>query len=189
MRCIKTIRAAKLGYIILSVIICALGILMITRSIDSAQLIHTLIGILLILFGIVRIIGYISKDLYRLAFQHDLALGILYIVLGVIIMFKPHLALNVLSIMLGLEISMDGLLRVQTALDARRFGLTAWWLILLMAILACASGIVLMVCPRGGRLLLQWLGIALLTEGFLSLCVVLCAVGGDMRRQSDFLEA
>ena len=41
-------------------------------------------GIILIAYGIVKIIGYCSEDLYNLAFQHDLACGVFLIVVGVI---------------------------------------------------------------------------------------------------------
>lgn len=34
-------------------------------------------GIILIAYGIIKIIGYCSDDLYNLAFQHDLACGLL----------------------------------------------------------------------------------------------------------------
>ncbi|MFQ9732082.1 MAG: hypothetical protein ACLT8X_11075 [Mediterraneibacter faecis] len=35
-------------------------------------------------YGIIKMIGYFSKDLYCLAFQYDLACGIFLIILGVV---------------------------------------------------------------------------------------------------------
>lgn len=42
-------------------------------------------GIALIAYGIIKVIGYFSNDLYCLAFQCDLACGLFLIVLGIII--------------------------------------------------------------------------------------------------------
>ena len=129
MRSTRIIKAAKLGYMALSALFCLVGIAMISRPGFSADVVARLVGVMLIVFGIVRIIGFYSKDLYRLAFQHDLALGILTAALGLLIVLKPGWALNIVCLTLGIEIITDGLFKIQTALDARRFGLHTWWLI------------------------------------------------------------
>ena len=82
------IQTAKVGYIIISILLCILGIVLIIVPDFSLILLCRLSGILLVLFGIVKIIGYCSKDLYRLAFQYDLAFGILLSALGVIMIFR-----------------------------------------------------------------------------------------------------
>ena len=78
----------KIGYIIISAILCALGILLIAKPDMSLSLIGIIVGIVLIVFGVIKLIGYFSKDLYRLAFQFDLAFGILLIALSVVILIR-----------------------------------------------------------------------------------------------------
>ena len=80
-RSVAPMRAAKIGYIIISVALCVLGIVLIAVPGFSAKALGIICGILLILFGAVRIAGYFSRDLYRLAFQYDLPLGFLLIAL------------------------------------------------------------------------------------------------------------
>ena len=63
------IHTAKVGYIIISVLLCVMGIVLIVVPNFSALLLCRIGGLLLILFGFVKIIGYCSKDVYRLAFQ------------------------------------------------------------------------------------------------------------------------
>ena len=75
MRSVLPMKAAKIGYIILSVLYCVLGILLITMPELSITALGILLGIGMIVFGIVKIVGYFSKDLFRLAFQYDLAFG------------------------------------------------------------------------------------------------------------------
>ena len=62
----------------------------------SSEVIGIFCGIILILFGIVRLIGFFSKDLYRLAFQYDLAFGILMVTLGIIMLVHPGSLMNFL---------------------------------------------------------------------------------------------
>ena len=177
MRSVKLIRAAKACYIALSVAFCALGLLLILRPGMSARLIGSVVGAALIAFGIVKLAGYFSKDLYRLAFQFDLAFGSLLVAIGALILIRPVTAMNVLCVALGIEIIADGLFKAQTALDAKRFGLGRWWLILLAALAAVGVGAALTLMPgQGAEALGALLGVSLLAEGALNLCVALCAV-------------
>ena len=75
------VTVAKTGYIIMSFLLSLLGIIFIAKPESSALFIGIAIGALMIIFGAVKIIGYLSKDLYRLAFQFDLCFGILFILL------------------------------------------------------------------------------------------------------------
>ena len=190
MRSTKIIRAAKIGYIILFAIFCGLGILLMADPRMSVALIGDIVGIVLVAFGIIKLVGYFSKDLYRLAFQFDLAFGILLIAMGLVLLIKPESAMNILCIILGIEIIADGLFKVQTSLDARRFGLNTWWLILSLAIIAGAIGAVLIFYPSESVRALTWvLGLSLLVEGVLNLCVALCAIKIIEHQRPDTIEA
>ena len=156
----------------------------------SVALIGDIVGIVLVAFGIIKLVGYFSKDLYRLAFQFDLAFGILLIAMGLVLLIKPESAMNILCIILGIEIIADGLFKVQTSLDARRFGLNTWWLILSLAIIAGAIGAVLIFYPSESVRALTWvLGLSLLVEGVLNLCVALCAIKIIEHQRPDTIEA
>ena len=190
MRSTKIIRAAKIGYIILSAIFCGLGILLMADPRMSVALIGDIVGIVLVAFGIIKLVGYFSKDLYRLAFQFDLAFGLLLIAMGLVLLIKPEGAMDILCVILGIEIIADGLFKVQTSLDARRFGLNTWWLILSLAIIAGAIGAVLIFYPSESVRALTWvLGLSLLVEGVLNLCVALCAIKIIEHQRPDTIEA
>ena len=189
MRSIKAIRAAKIGSILLSVLTCALGLLLALRPGLSLFLIGRLVGATMVVFGVVKLVGYFAKDLYRLAFQFDLAFGILLITVGAILMAKPLGTAGLLCAALGVVLLADGLLRVQTALDARRFGLNTWWLMLALAVITGAVGALLALCPAtGAEALTQLLGISLLAEGALNLCVAVCAIKIVAHQRPDAIE-
>ncbi|MCI8388923.1 MAG: hypothetical protein HFE63_10740 [Clostridiales bacterium] len=181
--------AAKLGYILISIALCAVGILLIVCPTFSASLIAVICGILMIVFGAVKLIGYFSKDLYRLAFQFDLAFGIMMIAVGVIMLVHPGSLMNFISIVLGLYTLADGLFKIQMSIDAKRFGIRAWWLILIAAIVASVVGVTLVFRPSESSVVITiLLGVSLLIEGLLNLCTSLAAVKIIRHQQPDYIE-
>ena len=63
MRSVAPMKTAKIGYIVLSVALCVLGIILIAFPGFSASLFGILCGVVLIMFGGVKLVGYFSKDL------------------------------------------------------------------------------------------------------------------------------
>ena len=173
----QKLRAAKYGYIILSVLICVFGIVMIAVPDLPLPVLFRISGILLMAFGCVKILGYLSRDLYQLAFQFDLAFGILLIVLGIVLVIRADAMIHLICILLGLFILADSLLKIQTAIDARAFGLRQWWLILAAAIVTAVFGAVLLFREKAATAaFVILLGISFLFEGLLNLTTVLVAV-------------
>ncbi len=189
MRSTKAIRIAKVSYIILSSLFIALGIGLIALRDLSVSLIGVTAGVMLIAFGIVKLIGYFSKDLYRLAFQFDLSLGLMLAVLGIIILRNPNQAIAFLCLMLGIATMADGMFKLQSALEARKFGLKSWPLILVLAVGAGVVGILLALHPmQSARLLTVLLGIGMILEGVLNLSTALCGIKIIRHQRADGFE-
>ena len=55
----------------------------------SAYTLCQMLGAILVLYGAIKMIGYFSRDLYRLAFQYDLAFGMLIMLIGLILLAVP----------------------------------------------------------------------------------------------------
>ena len=177
MRSVTPMRIAKIGYIVMSVLFCAAGILFIAKPELSTAVIGVCIGCAMILFGIVKLIGYFSKDLFRLAFQYDLEFGILMMVLGVIVLFHPRNLMAFICIALGISILLDGLFKIRIAMDSKQFGIKSWWLILALAIVTGVIGVFLMFdSVTGSQILSVLLGLTLLSEGVLNLYTVVSTV-------------
>ena len=177
MRSTKLIRAAKIAYIVTSLLFCVGGALLLTLGDLSVSVIGTAGGILLLVFGLVKLAGYFSKDLYRLAFQFDLALGLLFLALGVVFLCRPQALMAELCILLGLASLVDGLFKIQIAVDAKRFGLRTWLLIALEAAVTVVLGLLLLFRPvQSARVLMILLGVNLLAEGILNLSTALTVV-------------
>ena len=147
------------------------------------------LGIGMVVCGAIKLGGYFSKDLFRLAFQYDLAFGILLIALGVLVLLQPDGAMSFFCIVLGICVLTDGLFKIQIAIDAKRFGITKWWIVMVMAILTVAMGIVLVLRPGESAAVIMLLaGIGIFVEGLLNICVSLCMVKIVKNQYPDVIE-
>ena len=188
-RCTVPMWVAKAGYIVMSLVFCGAGVLFIAKPELSAVIISRALGAAMIVFGVIKLVGYFSKDLFRLAFQYDLGFGLLLIALGILVLTRPAGVLDFLFIALGIAILADGFFKIQIAVDSRRFGISTWWLTLTLAISAGAIGLALVFRPwNSARMLTALLGTALLAEGILNLCVALSTVKIVSHQRPDVIE-
>lgn len=189
MRSVTPMRIAKIGYIVMSVMFCVAGALFIALPDISITMIGISMGIAMIVFGIVKLVGYFSRDLFRLAFQFDLELGILLLVLGLIVLIRPDDLMTFMCIALGISILTDGLFKVQIALDSKRFGIKSWWVILALAVVAGTIGVFLMFrSAKSAQFLTVLLGVSILAEGILNLYTVISTVLIIKHQQPDVIE-
>ena len=177
MRSVKPMKAAKISYIIISTLLCVFGVVMMAVPELSVTVVGTVLGIAMIVFGIVKLAGFFSKDPYQLVFESDLVFGILYLIFGLLLLLRTERMMALFGLFFGLMLLADGLTRVRIALDARPFGIRAWWLILISAISTAILGLVLLFHPgEGTRVLTQLLGVTLIVDGIMNISTILTAV-------------
>lgn len=177
MRSTKSIRTAKIGYVVMSAMLCALGIVLVAFPQLSLQMICRITGAVLCVYGGVKIVGYFSRDLYRLAFQFDLAYGLLILVLGIAMIVFPDNIVKAFGMVIGVVILADALFKVQITIDSKKFGINTWWLIALFSIITATVGIWLIADTAVfAQTTVRLAGTALVCEGILNLCVVIFAV-------------
>ena len=183
------VTVAKTGYIIMSFLLSLLGIIFIAKPESSALFIGIAIGALMIIFGAVKIIGYLSKDLYRLAFQFDLCFGILFILLGIAVIVKAENVVSFICWAIGIAILADGIFKIQIAKDSKQCGIKCWWMIAAFAVITMIIGLFLLIYPeKGATLMVILLGISLLCDGLLNLITILLAVKITKNQRPDVIE-
>ena len=171
------LKIAKTGYLVLSALLLLAGVGLTFFSDTFYPILTVLLGVLFLAFGIVKLVGFFSKDPYQLVFETDLVFGILYLVFGLLLLIRPAHTMAFFGIMFGLILLADGLTRVRIALDARPFGIRAWWLILVSALVTAILGVVLLFHPgEGTKVLTQLLGISLMVDGVMNISTILTAV-------------
>lgn len=190
MRSVAPMKIAKIGYIVISSILCVLGIMLTAAPELSVSVIGSICGVILIVFGIIRLIGFFSKDLYRLAFQYDLAFGIMMLILGNSMLLHPGNLMSFISITLGFSFLADGLFKIQIAIDSKAFGIQTWWLVLITAVITAIFGVILISRPsESRRILIRLTGLTMLCEGILNLSTMITAVKIIKYQKPDRIEA
>jgi uncharacterized membrane protein HdeD (DUF308 family) len=182
----KQLKIVKNMYIVMDVCLIIVGLLILFSPIKAINVLCRIFGAVLVLLGAVKILGYFTKDIFQLAFQFDFALGIISVILGAVLIFRTSYMVEILSVCVGIVILIDGALKLQTAVDARKFGIEKWWLILIIALLVSIVGIILMVTPFAAQTVAAWvIGINLVLDGVLNICVVLSTVKTLRRKRLE----
>ena len=152
----------KALYITISILSLLAGIALVIWPGASVITICYVVGSAAILVGAVRLAGYYSKDSYNLNFQFDFAMGLVFLILGTVLIFHPGDTVAVLHFSVGILVLVDSVFKLQTALDAKHFGLKKWWVMLLCALLCAGLGLVLVILPfRTAEILVKVTGAAL----------------------------
>lgn len=169
----RQIKIVKSAYSILVVSLVILGLVLLIWPKTTLEVICKIFGIILIICGMIKMLGYFTKDMFQLAFQHDLGLGIVSIIVGFVMLFRTVPMLEVVSTGIGIFILIDAALKIQTAIDAKRFGIQRWWVILSIALVVTIVGILLITIPfQATEIITRLIGINLCLDGFLNLWVV-----------------
>ena len=152
----------KALYITISILSLLVGIALVIWPGASVITICYVVGSAAILVGAVRLAGYFSKDSYNLNFQFDFAMGLVFLILGTVLIFHPGDTVAVLHFSVGILVLVDSVFKLQTALDAKHFGLKKWWVMLLCALLCAGLGLELVILPfRTAEILVRVTGAAL----------------------------
>ena len=167
---------AKLGYILISVVIGVVGSMFIFNSENLTSDIVLICGISFFIFGVIKIIAYYSKDLYRLAFQYDLEFGIVLIVLGILVIIKAEDLGKVLCIVVSLVILLDAFFKIRIVFDAKHFGIGSWWLSLILAIAIIVLSIFLILMNLSDIFIYRLFGINLVLVCLLNLFMAIVMV-------------
>ncbi len=176
------VRAAKIVSMVLSSMLFVLGVLLITWPEGVAPTQRFLFGALAVLFGGAKIFGYFSNDLYRIAFQFDLAMGALVSLFGILLLALPELLVPRLATAVAVYVLLDGLIRVQTAVDANRFGMHRWYLLLLGALLLVGAAIAMLIVGYDHRAI--WMGSMLLADAAINFFVSMYTVRVRVRKKN-----
>ena len=82
----KRLFFAKYGYMTLSVLFFLAGLAYMFLPDLPEMAVCLMLGILLIVYGAVKLVGYLAPDRYSLAFQYDMASAIILLILGLLVL-------------------------------------------------------------------------------------------------------
>lgn len=174
------IKNFKNMYSILTICLILVGAVFLIAPGIALDVVCIIFGIYMIIYGAVKIMGYFAKDAYQLAFQFDLALGIVIAIVGIVFVCRTARVVQLLSTCIGIVMLVDATFKIQTSIDSKRFGISRWWLMLILAVIVAAIGILLILMPgETTRLMVRLIGLNLCMDGILNLVIVIDTVKTD----------
>lgn len=169
----KAMKRMKNIFIVMSVLYILLGACLIIWPTTSAGTICLAFGMITLMYGVARIVGYFMKDDFGIPYRSDFALGIIDSVVGLFMIWHPEVIVITLPIIIGFTMMIDGVMKIQSSVELRRFGYSRWWLSLIIAICMVVVGILMVLRPFGGMTAIAILtGISLILMGVMNLWTV-----------------
>lgn len=185
----QKLKFVKNIYIVLTTCLITVGVVLLIWPQIGLDVMCKIFGAILIVYGVAKILGYFSRDLFQLAFQFDFGLGIVATILGILLLARTDFMIEILSICIGIFLLVDATLKIQTSIDAKTFGITRWWLILTIAIVTAVIGAMLLLIPiKTVSILTRLIGLSLSMDGILNFIVVKSTVNTIKREKKDIID-
>lgn len=135
---IGVVTSAKITNIFSAGLMATSGVMVMAMpNLAEVEIQRILLAVLFFLACATKLLGFFSNDLYRLAFQFDFATGAFCGLLAVGVLFAPETTFSLLHMALVVYVILDGLLKLQIAMDAYRFGMRSWVGIMISSIAMC----------------------------------------------------
>jgi len=191
----KYIRKIGLNSIVISLLLIVLALFMIIKPLGTVNVLMLILGYILIVDGLIHFISYFSiKTEYRF-FSYELAQSILYILLGLIIVYNSNTITTALPIFLGIWIVIEGIFRIQIAFNLSDVRNVQWGIMLIMSMIEVLLGIILIINPFPSLEILTIVsGIMLLISQFIDIyddVFIINQVGrvGDIMKNASGISA
>lgn len=137
---IKAIKNFRWGYLVISVILVALGLCVIVFPTESFTTVSYIIAGGTTLAGIIMVVKILADRGRGVRFGVFVFCSVLTLICGLVAFFIPDKVMELYPMFIGLLIIIDGSFKLQTVINAKRYKLKAWWLLLSLAVLAIFGG-------------------------------------------------
>ena len=156
---------------IMSAVLCiALGVVLIVWPGETIYIVCKVLAAGLIILGGVELFSYITN---RNGYMFTGILGLIVLIIGVWIFLKPSSIVSLVPIVIGVILAVHGVQDVKMALESKNGGYDRWWIMLIIAIISIAFGVLCIVNAFGMvKLAMQFVGVALIYDGISDLWVV-----------------
>ena len=168
----KKLKGIRNEMIIMSVVLILEGLFMILFPNTSGKLICRGVGAVLCIWGVMRLIGYFRNS--EVLGSFGLVQGAALAGFGLYILIRPQIIEVFLTTVFAIVIIVDGLLKMQYALDFRRLNVRNWWVELVCSIVMVILGVVVLLNPFATvAAVMLFIGVVLVFEGAWDLVSVL----------------
>ncbi len=166
---INRFKKSQWTYILASVIFIILGLMLIFDPINTGRKLVFLFGGALIAYGAFRLVSYFTKNKGEKNVSIDVIIGTVLCIGGLAVILLSGKIGDIISVVLGAFLIIDGMLKIQTAINAKRSGIDSWFVVLIASAVCIIIGCVLIFVTFSDSVLWIILGVAFLFDGIQNL--------------------
>ena len=130
----KKLKTIKFEIIIVSIALFVLGLLLVIFPTASQEIICKGIGVALCVWGVLRLINYFRIAGSEILGSYGLVQGVTLLAFGMFFVIKPGFIAVFLGTALAIIIIVDGILKLQYAVDFYHLESDKWWIELIGAV-------------------------------------------------------
>lgn len=154
--------------IVTSILTVVAGILLLFLPNITNKVVGIIAGIIFLIAGINSIYKYFHREGAKL-YNLNLVFGVLYSILGVVIIIYPFTVVEFVTVCLGLYMIINGASKVNYALWLKRGNEDSWLIALATGILVAVVGVLVIFNPFASLTLTKLAGVFLIITGVLDL--------------------
>lgn len=167
---LEKIKSVKWGYILIGLLLGAVGVCFISFN-NSLEVLALTVGIILTVFGIVFGTLTIANKTRSFSFAVKIVFAVICLVCGIITMIFSSQSVPYLTAIFSLLLIIDGSFKLNTAAMAKRFSVGGWWIMMTVSVLVILSAFLLTEYKFTveNELLTQLLGIVITVDAVANL--------------------
>ncbi len=170
----KFFQKSKIAYVIMSVLLFAVGLCLIIWPALITKVICYVIGSIALIAGIIELVIFFARDISVRTVSYSLIIGFLLSIFGLILLLKPDNSAVFFSMLFGVFIIIDSVLKLQTSFELRNLGVLRWWVNLLLALASAVLGVLLVINPFATtNILFVFMGISLVVDALENIWTVI----------------
>lgn len=152
--------------IVTSAIILVLGIFLFIQPDTIIHMISIILGVIILIPGITALLNY-----FKTKYSPNLVTGVVTVIIGIILIVNTKLVASILPFILGIYFVINGINRLQYALELKKDSTTSYLISLIISILIIVCGILFVFNPFGGALVItKVMGIYMIVYSVLDIC-------------------
>ena len=164
---LKRIKGAGWLAILESLIIGALGVILLVHPDGIIKLIFYVVGVFLMVKGVYKIINYFAVHGKYDFYNNDLLYGIVALVFGIIAVVLWEQLSGAIGIVVGAWMIYGALVRMNTAIKLHAANVKEWFYVLLLSLVMLALGVYMIISVGAVLTLVGWVMIAAAIVGIM----------------------
>ncbi len=169
----KFFSTVKVQLLLIAIALIVVGTLFIIFPKNAMGIICRVSGIALIIWGVVKLVGYFSSGLREVG-TYSLVGGITLVAFGILLVIKPTFVSGVFTLLFGILLIIDSVMKIQQSVDMCKLKIKYWWVGLIIAAVTLAIGIIIFIDPfASAEALMIYIGVSLIVDGVIDLVSVI----------------